>query len=347
VVFYTPAGGADFLHHMIAHRTNVVTEGTARKFARGLLFLLWMFSPLAWADVALYQAVVPLAGTAEADRAAAFGEALRIAAVRASGRRDAGEAPAIAAAAADPARYVQQYSTTADRMLKVGFDGRAMEQLLQQAGLPLWPAERPTTTVLLFLPAIAGGARAVSAADRPPERLEIERAAQVRGVPVSWPAESVDPAAARARAAGAGGTGAVLVGTAGAGEGYDWTFGHAGQTARGQGGLAVGMGLAADTLAARYAPGSTRSLNALSVRIGGLDGVRSYAALTAYLDGLSLVRSVSLRELSGSTALFDLGVRGDVELLRKVFALDGRLKPAPRAEAAAPDQESPDFVWQP
>jgi hypothetical protein len=36
VVFYTPAGGADFLHHMIDHRTNVVTEGPARKFARGL-----------------------------------------------------------------------------------------------------------------------------------------------------------------------------------------------------------------------------------------------------------------------------------------------------------------------
>jgi hypothetical protein len=75
--------------------------------------------------------------------------------------------------------------------------------------------------------------------------------------------------------------------------------------------------------------------------------VRSYAALTSYLDGLSLVRSVSLRELSGSKALFDLGVRGDLELLRRIFALDGRLTPAPRAEAATTGQESPDFVWQP
>ena len=154
---------------MIDHRTNVVTEGPARKFARGLPCLLLLASPLAWGDVALYQAAVPLKSTAEADRATAFGEALKIAAVRASGRRDAGDAAAIAAAAADPSRYVQQYSTTADRMLKVGFDGRAMEQLLQQAGLPLWPSERPTTTVLLFVPAIAGGARAVTAAERPPE----------------------------------------------------------------------------------------------------------------------------------------------------------------------------------
>ncbi|MCX7054717.1 MAG: DUF2066 domain-containing protein [Proteobacteria bacterium] len=346
MVFYTLADGADFLHHMIVHRTNVVTENTARKLARGLLFLLLLASPLAWGDVALYQAAVPLKSAAEADRAAAFGEALKIAAVRASGRRDAGDAAAIAAAAAEPTRYVQQYSTTADRMLKVGFDGRAMEQLLQQAGLPLWPSERPTTTVLLFVPAIAGGARAVTAAERPPERLEIERAAQVRGVPLTWPAETVDVGTARARATSSGVTGAVLLGTAAAG-GYDWIFGHAGQSARGQGGPAAGLGLAADTLAARYAPGSTRGLSAVPVRIGGLEGVRSYAALTTYLDGLSLVRSVSLRELSGSTALFDLGVRGDLELLRRIFALDGRLTPAPRTEAAATRQESPDFIWQP
>ena len=126
MVFYTPAGGADFLHHMIDHRTNVVTEGPASKLARGLLCLSLLASPLALGDVALYQAAVPLKSTTEADRAAAFGEALKVAAVRASGRRDAGEAAAVAAAAADPTRYVQQYSTTTDRMLKVGFDGRAM-----------------------------------------------------------------------------------------------------------------------------------------------------------------------------------------------------------------------------
>ena len=75
--------------------------------------------------------------------------------------------------------------------------------------------------------------------------------------------------------------------------------------------------------------------------------LRAYAALTTYLDGLSLVRSVSLRELSGSTALFDLGVRGDLELLRRIFALDGRLTPAPRTDATTTGPEPPDFVWQP
>ena len=232
-------------------------------------------------------------------------------------------------------------------MLKVGFDGRAMEQLLQQAGLPLWPSERPTTTVLLFAPSVAGGARAVTAAERPPERLEIERAAQVRGVPLTWPAETVDAA----HGANAG-----------------WPAQAARRpccsAAAGAGRLRLDLrSCRARPHAARAVPRqgsgsrpirwqrvtrrrSTRGVSTVAVRIGGLDGVRAYAALTTYLDGLSLVRRVSLRELSGGTVLLDLGVRGDLELLRRIFALDGRLAPAPRTEAAT-TQEAPDFVWQP
>ncbi len=52
-------------------------------------------------------------------------------------------------------------------------------------------------------------------------------------------------------------TRAVLVGVA-SGAGYEWTFGHAGQVSRTEGPLAEGVNFAADTLASRYAPASTR-----------------------------------------------------------------------------------------
>jgi hypothetical protein len=329
---------------MTANRSIVGFAGPALPFVRALIAVLLLLPIAAAADVALYQAAVPLKGLTEADRSAAFGEALKVAAVRASGRRDAGAAPAIAAAAADPQRYIQQYSTTTDRMLKVGFDGRAMENLLSQAGLPLWPAERPPTLVLLFTPGIAAGGRAVTAAERPAERAEIERAAQIRGIPLAWPAETVDPAAARARVAATGSTAAVLSGVS-SGTAGDWTFAHAGQTSRLQGGAAAGVGLAADTLAARYATGATRGVSSVSIRIGGLDGISGYAALTRYLEGLSLVRSASPGELAGGTVLFELAVRGDLELLRRIFAIDGRLTAAPRTATPAPGD--PDFIWTP
>lgn len=329
---------------MTSKRSNVGTHPPARIFARGRLtaWLLLALAPLphaAAAAIAPYQAVVPLKGATEADRAAAFGEALKVAAVRASGRPEAATSPRVVAAAADPSGYVQQYSTTADHLLKVGFDARAMEQLVQQAGLPLWPAERPPVTVLLFTPPVAGGARAVTDADRSAERTEVERAAQARGVPLAWPGGVIDLATARSRLASER---AALLGV-GSGGAYEWVFVHAGQTARGQGALGDGIDLAADTLAARYAPASTRSLSTVKVRIGGLGGVRDYAALMQYLEGLSLVRGVDVRELQRDTVQLDLQVRGDLELLRRVFALDGRLRPAADAGGAA---MAVDFTWQ-
>lgn len=292
------------------------------------------------ATEATYQAVVPLKGATEGDRAAAFAEALKVAVVRASGRAEAATAPRVVAAAADPSRYVQQYSTTADRMLKVGFDARAMDQLLQQAGLPWWPAERPPVTVYLFTASVAGGTRALTGADQAPERVELEQAARSRGVPIVWPAGAVDPASARARL---GVDRAVLLGLGAPGD-YEWVYAHAGQTLRTQGGVAQGVDAAADALAARYAPASTRSTSAVLLRIGGLAGVRDYAALTAYLEGLSLVRGVAVKQLQRDAVQFELEVRGDSELLRRIFALDGRLVPASAAPAGAAG--TVDFVWQ-
>lgn len=292
------------------------------------------------AVVPLYRTVVPVQGATAADRTAAFAEALRAAAVRATGRREAATNAAVAAAAADPSKYVQQYAMTADRKLKVGFDGRAMEQLLMRAGLPLWPAERPVTLVVLE----GGGI---------PERAEIEQAAQFRGVPISWPVTGVDVARARAQAisgdaslAAETGTGAkaVLVGTS-SGAGLQWVFAHAGTATQARGSLQDGVHLAADTLAARYAPPSTRSFSTLVVRVGGLSDVKAYAGLLEYLKSLSFVRSVAVEELAGDTVRLAMTLRGDLELLRRIAVLDAHLLPTTGPDDGATDR--PDFTYQP
>jgi hypothetical protein len=333
---------------MTSKRHHVTRPAPARCLARMLpvalaaWFQAWLPANAALAadGDSLYRATVPLKGTGAADRAAAFGEALKVAVVRASGRAEAARAPRVVAAAADPSSYVQQYSTTPDRMLNVGFDSRAMDQLLQQAGLPWWPAERPAVTVYLFTPSVAGGARALTASDRVPERIEVERAAQARGVPVAWPAAAIDAATARARL---GSDRAALLGVGASGI-YEWVFAHAGQTLRTEGGAAGAVTLAADALAARYAPASTRSSSAVLLRVGGLADVRDYAALTRYLEGLSLVRELSVRQLQRDSVQFELQVRGDSDLLRRIFALENRLVPAGETPAGAAGVV--DFVWQ-
>ena len=70
------------------------------------------------AEVPLYEVTVPLSGTGSAEREAGLVEALGAVAVKASGRRDAASSPAIRGA--NPAKYVQRYSTTADIVMGNG-----------------------------------------------------------------------------------------------------------------------------------------------------------------------------------------------------------------------------------
>jgi hypothetical protein len=212
-----------------------------------------------------------------------------------SGRREAAANRAIAAA--DPTRYVQRYSTTADGQLKVGFDGRSIEQLLQQAGLPIWPRERPVTTI--------------DAAEA--DRAELQRAADARGLPVTF-------------AGGVAGGGAAVLAGRRVGPQYEWTFRHAGQTVTATGTGETGVDLAADTLVARYAPESTRSTNAVTIRVAGMQRLDAYSGLLSYLDSLSLVRSVDVESLERDIVQLRLGVRGDRVLLDRIVALDTRLQ---------------------
>jgi hypothetical protein len=350
VVFYTCAGRAGLFPNMCkySYTSRIVVPAIA-----AITCMLLLAAPVrAVADVSVYQSLVPLKSNSPADRAAAFGEALKSAAVRASGRRDAGSNATIAAAASDATRYVQQYSTTSDRMVKVGFDAKAMDRLLQQAGLPVWPLERPVTQVLLVAGSAAGGARAIVEGERVAERAEVERAARDRGLPISWPRGTVDAATVRAIVAG-GAAGAqasadsrpVLAGVA-SGGGVSWRFVQPGQTATLDGTLPDGPNLAADSLAARYAPPSTRGMSSITVRVGGMDGVKAYAGLLEYLKSLSLVRNVEVEEMSAGVVTLKLDLRGDLDLLRRIAAMDDRLQsgvPGGAGEGAA----AVDFTFKP
>lgn len=306
-------------------------------------------------ELPVYQATVPVPeGAAGEQRAVAYAEALRRVVVRASGRRSAADAPAVVAAAARAGEFVQQYSSQPGRLLRVGFDGRAVEQLLGQAGLPVWPAERPVTLVVLALPGAGGTARAVLASERPPGRLELESAAQLRGVPIAWPSAGVDVAAARAMVeagdaaavsalAQANGAETLLVGVAGA-AGVDWRFAFDGKVTAASGTLADGAHVAADQLAAAYAPAATRSVNDVLLTVAGIDGLENYAGLLAYLAALSPVRSVAVEGLTADRLSLRVAMRGNLELLRRLAALGTRLEPGVATTAGAP---TADFNYLP
>jgi hypothetical protein len=267
------------------------------------------------AEVPLFEVKVPLDGAGESDRAAALGKAMRAVAVRVSGRREAAANATITAA--DPARHVQRYASGSDGTLTVGFDDASVDRLLQQAGLTFWAAERPVTLV------------DVETVDR---AAAID-AAQWRGLPIAW----------QAGAAAIGPGQAVLKGTPN-GTQFDWSFSHAGETVQARGSLAEGIHLAADTLAARYAPASSRSNSSLVLRVAGMDDVRTYTGALAYLDSLSVVRSVAVEALERDVVRLRVVVRGDRELLGRIAALEAKLQPVTRDADGAPEA---DFRYMP
>ncbi|HEY0681723.1 MAG TPA: DUF2066 domain-containing protein [Steroidobacter sp.] len=307
---------------------------------------------LAWllATAALPVGAVTLGNLYETDqpvlnnaREAAFVDALKTVVVRVSGQRDA---PArLGSALNDPRKYVQRFGFTADNVLQVGFDSVSVDRLLQEAGLPIWGRERPATLVLLNVTESNGYTHWISG-DQPNAQKDIlEKAARERGLPLKWPA--VDPqgmnettALEEAERYGAN---AALVGRAQGGS-VRWTLISSEGSSQVGGGLEEGVHLAADTFARVFAA-SGSSLGNVVVEVSGIGDLDAYASTLNYLEGMTLVRAVSLEQVSGDTMRFKLAVRGDASTLRRAIALDSRL--VSQDDGAAPVGERLTFRYRP
>jgi hypothetical protein len=290
----------------------------------------------------LYETAQPVDGS----RDAAFVEALRTVLVRVSGQRDAALR---VGAISDPRKYVQRFGFTAGNVLEVGFDAASVDQLLSNAGLPIWGRERPATVVMFGVE--EGGAWRWLAADTPArERETIERIARERGLPLKWPvmdaqerSEASSDSPGLMQAASRYGADAVLLGRARGGT-VQWTLLSSEGAAQASGGLDDGVHLAADTFARVFAA-SGSSLGSVIVEVAGISDLNAYAATLNYLEGMTLVRGVALEQVTGDRMRFKLAVRGDAATLRRAIALDHRLVPTDTADGAAADRLA--FRYQP
>ncbi len=282
----------------------------------------------------LYEVTLPIRDSREA----AFSEAMRIVAVRVSGRRDA--AGQLGSAAANARQYVQRFSFTADNQLQVAFHAATVDRLLSDAGLPIWGRERPLTLVLLNTPSGASGSMWLDASYPAPERDLLLQAAKERGVPLTWPtldaqdrsrlsAGSNDPAELLNIAARHGAN-AVLIGQGsrdGAGNlTVRWSLASEEGAAQASGSVEDGAHLIADTLGRVYAA-SAGALDTILAHVSGIRDLHDYAATMNYLEGMTLVRSVAVEQVVGDTMQFRMSVRGDATTLRRALALDNKLVP--------------------
>lgn len=286
--------------------------------------------------IEVFQATVPVADRSDAAQGAAFQAALKVALIRATGRRTADEEAVFAPLVGNARRYVQQYRSVPDNQLWVAFDGPAIERWLTQNGQPLWGRDRPSTYVWLTAQNAGQPAVILSADDTSELKSAVEAAAATRGIPLVWPsadAVSTGPATPNpgdlARRLGAEG---VLVGHANgstAAASVHWTLQFQ-EHSQEFTGLVEGINHTADLYAGLYA--ASGSVAPVEIEVSGVGDVQDYASVQAYLESLNFITHVGVEALSGDTVRFLLSMRGGIEPLQRAAALNGRLQSLPAGE---------------
>jgi hypothetical protein len=289
----------------------------------------------------LYQATVPVSDRSEASQNLAFQAALRDVLVRVTGHRIADADPALAPLMSEARRYVQQFHPAPDGQLAVSFDGAAIERWLAQNSQPIWGRERPSTIVLLAVQnaALTGGS-VMTREDTSDLKSLLDAAGAARGIALIWPsaadlqsnrldytAVGNTPASALAQIARRIGGEGVLIGhatNATAAATVRWT--HVFQDRSSEfSGTADGLDRVADTYAGLFA--ATGAVVAVDIEVTGVDELRDYATVQAYLESLTFISQISVQDLGPDTVHLRLMTRGGAEPLERAFALKGLLEP--------------------
>ena len=258
---------------------------------------------------------------------AALQDAMRQALVRATGRRDAADDPALAELIADAPHYVKAYVTGPRGESQVQFDGAAVEHAINAAGRSVWDRERPFTLVVLDPP------RARAAADA--ARGELERVAAERGLPISLIPLSVTDSAgsplgadALLQAAQRYGGDQILVGRgedAGEGGTLQWTLYTRTRSESWNGPLGGAIDHTVDLLVPQQAASLAQAESSARVAIEGVSSLADYAAVTRLLQSAPGVRRANIVAAEGDSVVFDVTARGGDAGLEQALAGSARL----------------------
>lgn len=300
----------------------------------------------------LYSAEVELAENSSAGRNEAFRAALAAVLVKVTGQEAAAELRA--ELFPDPSRVLQQYRRVGSDRIRVAFNAYAVRQRLDEAGLPVWNAERPSVIVWLAVDegvgnrtilgtnTVAPGTDAEQAGRFDLWRDELREVANSRGLPLMLPLADAQDLSAVSFADLWGGFGDVVVAasarysadvvligrarTAGAeGLRVRWTLIADGRQQEWDGDIAAGPRVAADKLGAALATYAAAA-GTISVTVGNLGSFDEYAAVLKHLRGLSIVESAGIARVNGDRVEFAVVARVDQDRLDREIRRAGKLR---------------------
>lgn len=325
----------------------------------------------------LYSQQIPVTNDGEAERDRAFGEALAAVVVKVSGDPRWLENPAIERAIAQAQNYVEattyisesiqlpledntaaadtdeeQFYTAEQRIISVNFAAALIDELLADAGIPVWDGNRPSVLVWMVLQNSAGD-REFLTADSNPEIVKVmQDFAAARGLPIIFPvldfedrrtlseniAWNLDEAAI-ASASERYGADSILAGRlhfTASGELVGlWQFQFQddadvfdGFDSELQSYLYDPLNRITTQLAGYFAilPESIGG-ETIRLRIDGIKNLNAYSSLLNYVENLGLVATVTTAEVDGERIELQLSLVGDTRQLYEQIALDRDLLP--------------------
>ena len=263
----------------------------------------------------------------EGQSAAAVQDAMRQALVRATGRRESANDPALASVVAEASRYVKGYAVGSRGESQLVFDGAAVDQAITAAGRGIWDRERPFTLVVLIPP------RPRAAEDA--ARAELERVAAERGLPISLlplavvgaDGNPLAPPAILESAQRYGGD-QVLIGRGDPNApdtDLQWTLYTRSASEGWNGPLAAGIDHTVDLLSPQQGGSLAQAEATTRVRIEGVAGLADYAAVQRLLESVPGVRRANIAAAEANSAAFDVTVRGGAAGLEEALAGSTRL----------------------
>ena len=325
----------------------------------------------------LYSQQIPVTNDGEAERNRAFKEALAAVVVKVSGDPRWLENPAIERAIAQAQNYVEatsyisesiqlpledntasadtdeeQFYTAEQRIISVNFAAALIDELLEDADIPVWDGNRPSVLVWMVLQSSAGD-REFLTADSNPEIVKVmQDFAAARGLPIIFPVLDFEDRrtltenvvwnldeAAISIASERYGADSILAGrlhfTASDELVGLWQFQFQeeadvfdGFDSELQSYLYDPLNRITTRLAGYFAilPESIDG-GSIRLRIDGIKNLNAYSSLLSYVENLGLVATVTTAEVDGERIELQLSLVGDTRQLYEQIALDRDLLP--------------------
>lgn len=299
----------------------------------------------------LYTAEVPFDADSSDGRENAYELALELVLLRVSGSILGSDTAAIRELFPNPSSYVMQFRQGGRDKLWVSFDGQAIEQVLRDAGQPVWGADRPLTLVWLAVD-WGQGSREIIGADDPERapgasrtidrnkllRERILDVAERRGLPVIFPLldtldlqgvtfsdiwggfdERIIESSKRYDA------NSILIGRVrpSSSRRENWTYYFSGEQRAWNGPPEAVVGQVADLLAAEFAVGGNAPLESVLLGVTGVVSVDAYGSVQQMLANVSLIESFRISAVKGDRVTYRVEVRGGAERLRRALRFNG------------------------